>query len=212
LKKSKPLIAIIDYEMGNLRSVSKALELVGARTIVTGSPRALRSADAAVFPGVGAFGPSIKYIRRKGIYDAIYGIIDAGKPFLGLCLGFQMLFDSSSEGGSYKGLGVFPGRVVRFKNSQIVPHMGWNSIKYHPDKSGETMFKGIANDSYFYFVHSYYGVPEEREFVAGSTEYGGTFCSAVIKDRVWGCQFHPEKSGKNGIKLLSNFLEEVKKC
>ena len=207
----KPLIAIIDYEMGNLRSVSKALELVGARTIITGSPRALMSADAVVFPGVGSFGPSIKFIKRKGIYDAIYRIIEAGKPFLGLCLGFQMLFDSSSEGGSYKGLGIFPGKVVRLKNSQIVPHMGWNSIRYTP-AAGKTMFKGIPNDSYFYFVHSYYGVPEEKDAAAGSTVYGAKFCSAVIKDKVWGCQFHPEKSGRNGIKLLSNFIAEAGKC
>jgi imidazole glycerol-phosphate synthase subunit HisH len=207
----KPLIAVIDYEMGNLRSVSKALELVGARTIVTSSGRAIESADAAVFPGVGAFGPALKQIKNAGIYDSVLKTVDSGKPFLGLCLGFQMLFDSSSEGGKYSGMGVIPGKVVRFGGGMIVPHMGWNSITSVP-AARKTMFRGIPDNSYFYFVHSYFGRPAEKDSVAGVTRYGSPFCSAVISGRVWGCQFHPEKSGKNGLRLLSNFINEVKKC
>lgn len=208
----KPLIAVIDYGMGNLRSVSKALELVGARTVVTSSKKAIESADAAVFPGVGAFGPALANLRRAGIYGAVKDTVASGKPFLGLCLGFQMLFESSTEGGRYRGIGAIPGDVVRFRDGLIVPHMGWNSIDYASAEARERMFKGIPEGSFFYFVHSYYGRPAEKGAVAGVTRYGTRFCSAVISGKVWGCQFHPEKSGKNGLRLLSNFIDEVKQC
>ena len=213
-----PTIAVIDYGMGNLRSVAKALELAGASVRVTDKPSVIASAHAAVFPGVGAFGPAIEYLSRNGIDEAIAGVIGNGKAFLGLCLGFQLLFDYSAEGGTYKGLGVIPGKVVRFAFAKksagrklTVPHMGWNRVNAGNSPSVPRLFKGIPNHSFFYFVHSYYGMPKDKKAVAGSTAYGNTFCSAIAQGRTWACQFHPEKSGAMGIQLLKNFVQEAKK-
>lgn len=212
----KPRIAVIDYGMGNLRSVGKALEFAGAEAIVTSSPSRIRSAEAAVFPGVGSFGPAIKYLRKTGLDEAILDVINRGKPFLGLCLGFQLLFDTSVEEGSFKGLGVIPGKVVKFRaggdRRLKIPHMGWNSLKISGKEAAYSMFSGIPDNSYFYFVHSYYAVSKDASAVAGRTGYGIDFCSAVKKGNIWGCQFHPEKSSAFGLKLLGNFLKEVKKC
>lgn len=208
----KPLIAVIDYGMGNLRSVSKALELAGAKAVVTSKNSIIRSADAVVFPGVGAFGPAMKSIRKSGLDKSILEVIAKGKPFLGLCLGFQLLFDTSIEDGNHKGLGIIPGKVIKFKTTLKVPHMGWNTIKYRGKDAKATMFKGIPENSYFYFVHSYYAATNRGQNVSGITSYGIDFCSAVIKGKVWGCQFHPEKSSANGIKLLKNFIKMANKC
>lgn len=211
--KSKPKIAVIDYNMGNLRSVSKALEVVGADTVVTSNPRTVTSLDAAVFPGVGAFCHAIDYLQQKKLDSAIEKVISTRKPFLGLCLGFQLLFDYSQEDGIHKGLGIVPGYVKRFNSGRLkVPHMGWNSVKYRRNSNTAKMFKGVPNKSYFYFVHSYYGVPKGSDFVASSTDYGIEFCSSVIKDNIWAFQFHPEKSSTLGLKILKNFVSEVKKC
>ncbi|MHB9154326.1 MAG: imidazole glycerol phosphate synthase subunit HisH [Endomicrobiales bacterium] len=213
-------IAVIDYGMGNLRSVAKALELSGARVTVTAAPGKLASARAVVFPGVGSFGPALENLRRTGLDEAVRDVIAGDKPFLGICLGFQLLFSKSEEDGKHAGLGIVPGDVVRFapsrgktgrKKALKVPHMGWNRVK-SPALSRNTMFGGIPENSYFYFVHSYYGRPEDDDAVAGTTEYGVRFCSAVIKGRTWACQFHPEKSGAAGLKLLGNFVKEVKQC
>lgn len=213
----KPEIAVIDYSMGNLRSVGKALELVGADVVVSGDPARIRAAQAAVFPGVGSFGAAVRYLRKQGLKDTIAEVIERGSPFLGLCLGFQLLFDTSEEEGMHDGLGIIPGKVVRFdfkgKNAGLkVPHMGWNRVQAANSGIKKKMFKGIPDGSWFYFVHSYYGKPESRKAVAATTEYGIPFCSAVVIGNAWACQFHPEKSGANGLKLLKNFVEEVKKC
>jgi glutamine amidotransferase len=211
-----PAIAVIDYGMGNLRSVAKALELVGANALVTSDPAVINRAQAVVFPGVGSFKPAIKNVRAAGVKDALLDAIDANKPFLGICLGFQLLFDSSEEEGISKGLGIIPGKVVkfdfsgrgraRFKGLKI-PHMGWNTVRVN--KKNGAMFAGIPDNAYFYFVHSFYGMPDSSGVISGTTAYGIDFCSAVAKDRVWACQFHPEKSGDRGLRLLKNFVREA---
>ncbi|MCB4790614.1 MAG: imidazole glycerol phosphate synthase subunit HisH [Elusimicrobia bacterium] len=203
------MIAIIDYGMGNLRSVGKALEFVGANVVVTKSPNRILYADAAVFPGVGAFGQARKNIYSYKLNDVIRKAVFENKPFLGLCLGFQLLFDFSREDGTHKGLGVIQGHVDRFNftNKKLkVPHMGWNRVKIKNETAQNKMFKGIKNESYFYFVHSYYGKPKEDSYISSTTEYGIDFCSSITKGKIWACQFHPEKSGTNGLKLLKNFV------
>jgi glutamine amidotransferase len=208
----RPTIAVIDYGMGNLRSVAKALELVGAKAVVTDSPRILGTADGIVFPGVGSFGAAMDNLRKTRLKERLLDVIQLGKPFLGICLGFQLLFSSSEEDRKCRGLGVIPGKVVRFSRSTAllkVPHMGWNTVSFSDSSPAKRMFRGIPGHSYFYFVHSYYGNPDDRSVVSGSTEYGTTFCSAVASNRVWACQFHPEKSGRYGLKLLKNFVNEA---
>ncbi len=210
----QPVIAVLDYDMGNLRSVAKALELAGAKAVVTAHARQIKSADALVFPGVGAFIPALKNLNETGLIDTIRDCIEMDKPFLGLCLGFQLLFDHSTEGGWRKGLSVLSGEVERFaftgRNKNLkIPHMGWNQVAIRSQQAAATMFNGIADNSYFYFVHSYYGQPSKKADIASTTDYGGDFCSAIIKGKVWGCQFHPEKSGPTGIRLLKNFIKEV---
>jgi len=210
----KPVVAVIDYGMGNLRSVAKALELAGANVIVSANAHTIKSADEMVFPGVGAFIPALKKLRDSGLDDVIKESIFCNKPFLGLCLGFQLLFDSSTEGGKRNGLGIFGGSVQRFSFSGAnkalkVPHMGWNRVSVHSSVAKNTMFKEIPDGSYFYFVHSYYARPKDSAVVAATSGYGINFCSAVASGKVWGCQFHPEKSGPTGIKLLKNFLNEA---
>jgi glutamine amidotransferase len=214
LQVKKPKIALIDYGMGNLRSVGKALELAGADVCVTNSARQINSAYALVLPGVGSFGPAIKNLKKEKLVETIIKSVNSGKQYLGLCLGFQFLFDSSEEEGNYKGLGLIEGKVKKFvfkgSNRKLkIPHMGWNNVSSCGNPG--TMFKGIKDGSYFYFVHSYYGVPKDNKAVAGTTDYGFEFCSAVEKDNIWACQFHPEKSGETGIKLLKNFVGAVKK-
>ena len=211
----KPSVAVIDYGMGNLRSVGKAFEAAGAKITVTNDPKKILSAQAVVFPGVGSFGHALKNIKKYRLQNAIKEVISSGKPFLGLCLGFQLLFDSSTEDGKNKGLGVIPGCVERFnfKSRKLkVPHMGWNRVSAQGSAAKAKMFKGIKDNSYFYFVHSYYGIPKSKEYVSSLTDYGTNFCSSVIKGKVWACQFHPEKSGDNGLKIIKNFLNEVSEC
>ena len=214
MKKTE--IAVIDYGMGNLRSVAKALELVGAKAVISDSPKRILAARAVVFPGVGSFSPAMHNLKEKGLDETIKDAIFRGRFFLGLCLGFQLLFEASWEEGKHKGLGILKGDVPKFKvpektgASLRIPHMGWNTVKTRD--AGEKMFKGIADNSYFYFVHSYYCSPKDKNVIAGKTAYGIDFCSAIVKNGIWACQFHPEKSGKNGIRLLRNFVQEVEKC
>ncbi|OGS17474.1 MAG: imidazole glycerol phosphate synthase, glutamine amidotransferase subunit [Elusimicrobia bacterium RIFOXYA2_FULL_50_26] len=206
---ASPRVALIDYSMGNLRSVGKALELAGATVKITTNPGDVKDAAAVVLPGVGSFGPAIKYLRGSGMLEAITGAISAGKPFLGLCLGFQLLFDYSSEGGKHNGLGFIPGAVKQFRlpaKKYKVPHMGWNRV-FQRNKSSKTMFRNIPDGSYFYFVHSYYGKPSTTAPVAATTDYGIEFCSAIVQDNIWACQFHPEKSSAHGLQLLKNFIK-----
>lgn len=204
------MIGIIDYGMGNLRSVAKGFEQMGIGVEVTGDPANLDSYGGVVLPGVGAFADAMCNLRRLGMVDAIYKFIKEGKPFLGICLGLQLLFESSEEWGNSAGLGVFPGQVRKLPSRLKIPHMGWNTLsiknKYCP------LFAGIPDDSAFYFVHSYYVQPAATELVAGTTEYGIEFTSVAAKDNVYGIQFHPEKSSALGLRILQNFGRLVEKC
>jgi imidazole glycerol-phosphate synthase subunit HisH len=199
-------IAIIDYQMGNLRSVQKGFEKVGHEAVITSDPRELAAAEKIVLPGVGAFGDAIAELRRRELVGPIKEAIAAGKPFLGICLGLQLLFDVGYEGGEYEGLGVLRGKVVRFdlKPPLKVPHMGWNRGKF---KGRPPLLEGLADGTFFYFVHSYYGVPEDKGLVAIETEYGYPFCAAVWRDNLFATQFHPEKSQADGLRILKNFAE-----
>jgi glutamine amidotransferase len=170
-----------------------------------------------VLPGVGSFGPAIRNLRKSGLDKTVISAVKSGKPYLGLCLGFQFLLTESAEEGRHLGFGLIEGKVKKFdfsrrpalKKKLKVPHMGWNSLKFR--RGSENMFKGIADGSYFYFVHSYYVEPNDKGVTAATADYGGAFCAAVEKDNIWACQFHPEKSGENGIRLLKNFVSEVNK-
>ena len=206
-----PSIAIIDYKAGNLRSVQKALEECGASARITADAKDIIAADGVVFPGQGACDASMLSIRERGLFEIIRHSIDSGKPFLGVCLGLQLLLESSEE-GEEPCLAILKGSTKRLppeKTERVglkIPHMGWNSVSLsvqHP------VFEGIPNDSYFYFVHSYYADPEDKDIVAGVTNYGIDFCSAVAWDNVAAVQFHPEKSGAVGLRLYRNFLTLV---
>jgi glutamine amidotransferase len=209
------MIAILDYGMGNLRSVHKALEKMGFQAVITQDPTELRNAAGLVVPGVGAYGKAMENLRQLRLVKPISEFIESGKPFLGICLGLQLLFSGSEEFGFQKGLSLLKGRVVRFpfspagessKNSLKVPHMGWNAV--HIQKRSFAL-DGIADEAYFYFVHSYYPIPEEQEMVATTTDYGGEFVSSVSLGNLFACQFHPEKSQSLGLKILKNFGDLV---
>ena len=198
-------IAVVDYSLGNLRSVSKALEVIGARAKVTNDPEDIARAYAIVLPGVGAFKRAMDNLRKLEILPSILRAIKQGKPFLGICLGLQILFSESEEHGTCKGLDVIKGKVKKFSPGMKIPHMGWNSIKFKTQGAKRKIFDGIPDRSYFYFVHSYYVEPEDKGVIVSTTEYGNGFTSAVNKDNVWGVQFHPEKSAELGLKFLENF-------
>lgn len=201
-------IVIVDYEMGNLRSVQKAFEAVGAKALITRSPAKIRKASKIVLPGVGAFRDCMQALRKYRLIDPILQAIADGKPYLGICLGLQVLFDEGEEFGRTKGLGIIPGRVVRFQlpKTYNIPHMGWNQIRRERQSP---LFKGLKAQPYFYFVHSYHAVPEDNSWVTSTTSYGKRFVSSVGKGKIFACQFHPEKSQAEGLKLLKNFsLEE----
>lgn len=201
-------IAIVDYGMGNLRSVEKALEKVGGKPLVTRDPEAVRSAQAVVLPGVGAFGACMENLRKYGLDKVVLDVIERGTPFFGICLGMQLLFEESEEFGPVHGLGVLPGRVVRFPASaeRPVPHMGWNQIRVCAEVPH---LRNVADGSFVYFVHSYYVVPANGEVVATATEYGVEFASAVHWKNIFATQYHPEKSQRVGLALLRNFVEAV---
>lgn len=203
------MIAIIDYDMGNLRSVEKAFEKVGASALITRDPKVIADASHVVLPGVGAFRDCMKNLDGYGLIDPIIKAVDSGKPFLGICLGLQLLFEESAEFGIHRGLGVIKGKVVRFPaglksdgDELKVPHMGWNEIKIEKDSE---LLKDIKDGSFFYFVHSYYAVPDEPGVALTTTGYGVEFTSGVSKGNIMACQFHPEKSQKAGLKVLKNF-------
>ncbi|MGZ8380015.1 MAG: imidazole glycerol phosphate synthase subunit HisH [Nitrospira sp.] len=198
------MIAIIDYGMGNLRSVSKAFEAVGHQTIVTRDSSTIQRASHVVLPGVGAFGDCMTNLRQYGLIEPIKAAIRSGKPFLGICLGFQLLFTESEEFGRHEGLDILPGRVRSFSRDQVlkVPHMGWNQIAI---QSSCPVFEGIADGSNWYFVHSFFVDPCEKQITATTTTYGIAFTSSVWKDNVVACQFHPEKSQAVGLQLIKNF-------
>jgi glutamine amidotransferase len=204
-------ITIVDYGMGNLRSVQKAFEISGCMAGLTSSAADIESSDALVVPGVGAFGDCMANLERLKVKEAIRKFILSGRPYLGICLGLQILFEASSENGDTKGLGIFPGRVVRFKGGVKIPHMGWNTVEITRPCP---LFKGLTGDTYLYFVHSYYPEPKDKGIIAAMTDYGGKFASAVWKDNVIATQFHPEKSQAAGLKLIRNFIDFVEsvKC
>jgi len=203
------MIAIIDYGMGNLRSVHKGFEKVGVKAAVVSDPALVDKADGVVLPGVGAFADAMANLRSAGMVEAILRAVKEGKPFLGICLGQQLLFDASEEWGYTEGLGIFPGQVRRLPEGLKVPHMGWNQIEIvRPDP----LLEGIPDRSSFYFVHSYAVDPADKEIVLTQTEYGVHFASIVGKNRVYGIQFHPEKSSALGLKILENFGRVVKTC
>lgn len=196
------MVAIIDYGMGNLRSVRKGFEKVGVECVVTADPGFLDRARGVVLPGVGAFGDAMANLRAAGLDRAIQRVVRAGKPFLGICLGQQLLFEASEEWGYTKGLDIFSGRVCRLPDGLKVPHMGWNQIEI---KQPNPLLEGIPDLSSFYFVHSYVVQPSQAELILAQTEYGMSFASVVGRDRVFGIQFHPEKSSVLGLKILENF-------
>jgi imidazole glycerol-phosphate synthase subunit HisH len=196
---------IVDYGMGNLRSVEKAVSAVGGRPVISADPGTILDADRLILPGVGAFGDAMRNLGRNGLDDAVCKAVHQEKPLLGLCLGLQLLFSRSEEFGSHEGLDLIPGVVRRFDDSSLqVPHVGWNQIEaVRPDP----LLKNIPAGSYFYFVHSFFVEPERPEDVLAWTSYGRSFCSIACRGKVWGAQFHPEKSQDAGKQLLRNFLE-----
>ena len=208
------MIAILDYGIGNLRSVQKGLERVGATAIVTADPAALDEAQGVVLPGVGAFGDAMTNLQTRRLTDPLLRQAAGGKPLLGICLGMQLLFDESEEMGRHRGLGLLPGRVVRFPAGNLkVPHIGWNELRMADGElqmAEDGLLAGIADGAYAYFVHSYYAQPEEPADVLATTEYGLEFASAVGRGTIFGAQFHPEKSQEVGLRLLANFARLAK--
>jgi len=204
------MIAIVDYGMGNLRSVSKALERVGAKVEVTSDSKKIKKAKAVVLPGVGAFSQAVVNLEKLNLLSVLAEVIELKKPFLGICLGFQLVFTESEE-GNCKGLGIIKGRVKRFNLAGLkIPHIGWNQIKIK--KSKVKIFDSIPNNSCFYFVHSYYGEPEDKDVVVATTSYGLEFASVIHKENLFAVQFHPEKSHEIGLQLLKNFVRLVERC
>lgn len=200
------MIAIIDYDAGNLKSVEKALQYLDEECIVTRDKEELLKADKIILPGVGAFGDAMEKLHKFGLVDVIHKLVKENKPFLGICLGLQLMFESSEEGPGVKGLGLLPGKIVKFPEKECfkIPHMGWNSIDV---KEGSRLFKGVSNNSYVYFVHSYYLQAENENDVAATTEYITHVHASVEHDNIFACQFHPEKSGDVGLRILKNFCE-----
>ncbi|MDR4505392.1 MAG: imidazole glycerol phosphate synthase subunit HisH [Candidatus Scalindua sp.] len=223
------MISIIDYGMGNLRSVAKAFEKVGFETVITNSPEIIDKSDKIVLPGVGAFKDACDGLREIHLVDPIRNHVRKGKPFLGICLGLQLLFTRSTEGGEQRGLGIIDGEVVRFQSPQTdyhiglandapfpggvpgrdghklkIPHMGWNGIRI---KKKVPLLKGVPDNAYMYFVHSYHVIPDQPEIIAAETEYGALFVSMIAIENIFAMQFHPEKSQSCGLLILQNFAE-----
>ncbi len=204
-------ISIIDYSMGNLLSVRKAFEFIGADVEVVDSLEQIEAAEALILPGVGHFGEGMAHLKERGMDSVIKAKVAAGTPFMGICLGMQLLFDSSEEAPEQQGLGIVPGKVIHYQLDPAdykVPQMGWNSIW---PVEGKPLFNDVAPESYFYFVHSFYVKPDASEWTAAEAEYGFRYCVAVNKENVFGTQFHPEKSQDNGLQVLKNFVNYVNK-
>ncbi len=202
------MIAIIDYGAGNIQSVSKALKHIGCDCFITNKKDEILSADGAVLPGVGSFGDTVDSLNKYGIKEAVIEFIKSGNPFLGICLGLQLLFPGSEESEGAEGLGIFDGTITKIPNGDglKIPHMGWNSLKITKDSR---LFKGIEENPYVYFVHSYFLNAADKSIVAAQTEYGVTIDAAVEKGNVFATQFHPEKSGNTGLRILKNFVDIV---
>lgn len=198
------MIAIIDYDAGNLKSVENALQRLGQECIVTGDAAVIQSADKVILPGVGAFGDAMEKLQSLKLVEPIRRVVEEKKPFLGICLGLQLLFDSSDEAPGVEGLGILPGKIVAFpkKEGYKIPHMGWNSLEITP---GARLFDGISQEPYVYFVHSFYLEAANQEDVVATTEYITHVHASVEHENIFACQFHPEKSGDVGLKILENF-------
>jgi glutamine amidotransferase len=199
------MVTIIDYGSGNLRSVQKALERVGVEARITDDPNIVAESDRIVLPGVGAFGDAIRALRDRGLVEPILAHVRADRPFLGICMGLQLLFESGSEGGHHEGLGILSGEVTRFElpRGMKIPHMGWNQVSWRTGSAEQTV--GREGD-HFYFVHSYVARPRDEAVIAATSDYGGPFCAAVARGRLFATQFHPEKSQAAGIDLLRSFM------
>ena len=200
------MIGIIDYDAGNIRSVEKALSYLGEKTVVSRDPDILKSVDKVILPGVGSFGQAMENLHRYELVPVIRDMIEDGKPFLGICLGLQLLFESSEESPGAEGLGILKGKILKIPSSPglKIPHMVWNSLQL---QNNGRLFRNIPQDTYVYFVHSYYLQAQEPEIVKAVTGYGTEIHASVEKDNVFACQFHPEKSGKYGLEILKNFAE-----
>ena len=199
------MIAIIDYDAGNIKSVEKALHYLGEETTVTRDPQTLLNADKVILPGVGSFGQAMENLHTYGLVPVIHEIVEKKTPFLGICLGLQLLFESSEETPGVEGLGILKGKIVKIPPAPglKIPHMGWNNIKVKEDSR---LFKGLPDNPYVYFVHSYYLQADDEDIVAATTEYGVKIHAAVEKDNIFACQFHPEKSSTVGLQILKNFV------
>jgi len=208
-------IAVIDYGFGNIKSVINALHYCNAEACVVGSPSKISDFAGTILPGVGSFGPAADFLKSKGFNEAIYNYVNSGKMLYGICLGFQLFFTISYENGNYEGLNLIPGEVKKFDfmdKTLKIPHMGWNNIEVLENSIyAEKMFDSIDNRETFYFVHSYYAIPKNFSQVSSICCYGMQFCASVAYKNIWGSQFHPEKSGTKGLKILSNFIDEVKR-
>lgn len=202
-------VAIIDYGVGNLRSVEKAFAATGCEAVVSGDEKELRAAERLVLPGVGAFGACMKALSERGFDQLVRQRVAEGAPLLGVCVGMQLLFEESEEFGATRGLGLLQGRVRRFGDELVVPHVGWNRV-HRFNKHG--LLADIVDESFFYFVHSYYCEPNDQSVVAGETEYGVRYASVVAKENICGVQFHPEKSQDAGLRLLKNFARLNSRC
>ena len=203
------MIAIIDYDAGNIKSVEKAIQYLGEEAVVTRDRETILSADGVILPGVGAFGDAMEKLHAYGLVDVIHECVKKKIPFLGICLGLQLLFESSEESPGVKGLGVLEGKIVRLpaENGLKIPHIGWNNLKF--PRNGR-LFEGVPEDSYVYFVHSYYLQAKDPEIVTATTEYGATIHASVEKGNVFACQYHPEKSSGVGLMMLENFIKLTK--
>ena len=200
------MIAIIDYDAGNIKSVEKALQKLGADVVITNDAQEILRADKVILPGVGAFGDAMANLKKFGLDKVIYEVVEKGTPFLGICLGLQLLFERSDETPGVAGLGILKGEILRIpdKEDLKIPHMGWNSL--HLQNEGR-LFKGLSEQSYVYFVHSYYLKAEDEQIVKATTDYSVNIHASVEKDNVFACQFHPEKSSDVGLQILKNFVE-----
>ena len=200
------MITIVDYHMGNLRSVQRGIERAGGEALISSKPSDIAEAEKLVLPGVGAFGDAMAELRRRDLVEPIRDFIASGRPFLGICLGLQLLFERSDEHGEHEGLGVLAGDVIRFELPREfkVPHMGWNTVQRASDPP---VLSDVADGTHFYFVHSHYVRPADRSVVALECDYGGKFCAMVWRDNLYATQFHPEKSQAEGLKLLSAFAD-----